>query len=364
MNIVIVFNHFQSQDGVCQAAIGMANALAENKEYTITLCPLFTFDESLKVMVDKRVNIKPVFRMYFRGFQKIIEWIPKQLLHRLAIGNGYDIEIGYCMKMPIQIVASAAHIAKNNHMGAQKKFFAWMHGYDEGMTLRREYEDIGRVICVSKYNAEKLRCEADAKFDVEYAYNIIDENSVINKGQEPIEIEVPKKMLFCSVGRLTPEKGYLRLIRVVKRLIDENYSFQLWIIGDGPERENIEKEIIRLNIKNVTLLGKKENPHAYTSKSNVFICSSFSEGYSTACTEAAMLGVPIITTDVPGAKEIIEDACSGFLVDNSENGLYKGIKRILDEPQLLNEWKNKLNTNRSNFFYKTRVRKISQIIER
>ena len=353
MKIIIVINHFQYQDGVCRAALGMANALAKKEGYSITLCPLFKYESSMLSELDERVIIKPVFKMYFRGFQKIVDLVPESILHKLIIGDKYDVEIGYCMRMPIQLAAEASRDGK-------RRVFAWMHGYDEGLSLHKEYMKIGKVVCVSKQNAERLKTESQGLFAVDYAHNIVDEKAIIESGNKEIPVDRPNGVLFSSVGRFTHEKGFIRLIRVVKRLNDAGYIFHLWLIGNGPEMLDIEGEIDKLGIKNVKLLGEQANPHAYTAKSDLFICSSYSEGYSTASTEAVMLGVPVISTDVPGAREIIEDSNAGMVVGNDDDALYEGLKRVLDDDTMISRWRGALTKEK--FSSSSRIQRIIDII--
>ena len=75
------------------------------------------------------------------------------------------------------------------------------------------------------------------------------------------------------------------------------------------------------------------------SQCHLFVCSSFSEGYSTAVTESLILGIPVITTDCSGMHELLEDNKYGIITGNSKLALYKGIKSILDNPKLLNHYR-------------------------
>ena len=142
------------------------------------------------------------------------------------------------------------------------------------------------------------------------------------------------------MGRLSPEKGYVRLVKIAANLRDKGYNFHIVIVGDGPARESVVQTINECNANEiVTLTGAQTNPHKYTSKADAFICSSYREGYSTACTEAAILGVPIITTCVAGGEEIIDDAECGILTGMSDLDLETALQQVLDNPSLLVEWK-------------------------
>ena len=250
---------------------------------------------------------------------------------------------------------------RNNHTVMR---FAWMHGYDTGLSLRAEYEKIGKVVCVSKFNADRLRVDVGDAFDIDYAYNLLNDDEIRNKGEQPISVEPNKQMQFVSVGRMSPEKGYIRLIDICKQLENDGYKFNLWLVGDGPQREELEVHEKQIKADScVTFLGQQSNPHAFTSKSDVFICPSFDEGYSTACTEAIMLGVPVITTDVSGGQEIIDEAECGLIVNKTnDDALYQALKKVLDKPETVSGWKRTLEATRERFSYKHRAKKLYKVL--
>ena len=167
---------------------------------------------------------------------------------------------------------------------------------------------------------------------------------------------------LITVGRLAEEKGYYRLISILAKLKKEGYDFSLVIIGDGPERDKLLKHCDELNMNDkVVFLLEQKNPFKYVSKSDAFICSSFEEGYSTACTESCILNIPVVTTSVGGAEEIINDAECGLLCDLSDEGLYGALKSVLDNPQMIDEWKETLKDTKKNFFASERVKRLFNI---
>lgn len=113
-----------------------------------------------------------------------------------------------------------------------------------------------------------------------------------------------------------------------KRLIDEGFEYELWILGDGIKRESYE-EFIRLNnIKEYTkLLGFKKNPYKYIKQCDSYICSSRMEGYSLVVAESIILEKPIVSTMCSGPIELIENGEYGILVENSIDGIYSGMKK-------------------------------------
>lgn len=92
----------------------------------------------------------------------------------------------------------------------------------------------------------------------------------------------------------------------------------------------------------ITLLGYQTNPYKYVSKCDLFVCASFAEGFSTAATEALIVGTPVCTVEVSGMKEMLGEHNEwGVVTENSEEALYQGIKDLLDHPDKLAYYKEK-----------------------
>lgn len=354
--ICFSFNHFQFSDGVARSAISIANHLANQKNVSITLRPIFKIEKETLKLLDSRIIIKPVVGFYFNGFSRILNFLPDRILHDWIYGkNDYDIEIGFQHGISTRAVVSSNDKAKH---------IVWMHGYDVGLVMRKYYLKADQVICVSKFNAIRLKNEINADIKIDFCYNPIDENKVIQLGKEDLNLKKMDCPLFVSVGRLSEEKGYLRLINVAKRLKEEGFKFKVWLIGDGPQGSVLRDTVKNMNLEEtVHFFGNQSNPHKFTSRANAFICSSYSEGYSTACTEAIMLGVPVITTEVSGASEIIELAECGSMVENTENGIYLELKDVLLNPLTLDQWKDKLKITKKYFFANERIKKLNKILE-
>lgn len=355
--ICFAFNHLQYSDGIARSAIGISNYLVQNYNVDITLRPIYLFRKEVTSIIDDRIHVSPVFGLYFRGMTKIVSRLPKTVLHNLIYGNiQYDLEVGFQHGTSTMAVTYGSRNSKTRHL-------IWMHGYDVGLTMLPYFKKADAVVCVSKFNADRLYKETNGAVIPEYSYNLIDEKKVIKDGEEEIDIDVGKKPIFISVGRHSEEKGYKRLIQCVDRLKSDGYEFELWLVGDGPEH----LELVKLSENSklgdyVRFIGAQSNPHKYTSKSDLFICSSFSEGYSTACTEAIMLGIPVISTRVSGAEEIINEAEAGMVVENTDEALYKGLKAVLEDKEIITSWKKTILTTKSRFSQKHRAEKLVRIL--
>ena len=102
-----------------------------------------------------------------------------------------------------------------------------------------------------------------------------------------------------------------------------------------------EAFVFKMNEK-VKFLGYQLNPYKYAAKCDLFVCASYAEGFSTAATEALIVGTPVCTVEVSGMKEMLgENNEYGLVVENNEEALYQGIKKLLDNPELLKHYKKK-----------------------
>ncbi len=121
--------------------------------------------------------------------------------------------------------------------------------------------------------------------------------------------------VLVSVGRLTPQKDFLTLLRAFA-LVRQTCPAKLMIIGDGEEREKIEGLIRRLELLgDVELTGYLPNPYPYIRRSALFVLSSKYEGLPGVLIEAMYCGVPLIATDCPsGPREILDGGRHGRLV--------------------------------------------------
>ena len=85
----------------------------------------------------------------------------------------------------------------------------------------------------------------------------------------------------------------------------------------------------------VHLLGHQSNPYPYIQQCDIYVQPSYTEGFCTSTMEAKILGKPVVTTDVPGMREQFVSGENGLIVESSEDGLYQGIKQLLDHPELM-----------------------------
>ena len=152
------------------------------------------------------------------------------------------------------------------------------------------------------------------------------------------------------MGRLVYDKGYDLLINAVSDLIHEGINLDLTILGEGTQKDELEKIIKERNVtKNIHLLGFKDHPYSYLAQSSIYVSSSRYEGFSLAIAEAMIAGLPIIATNCAGPNELLDNGKYGILVECSVSGLKNGLKSIISNTDLRNYYKEKSIIRRSIF---------------
>ena len=193
-------------------------------------------------------------------------------------------------------------------------------------------------------------------------YNPIDTDIILHGAKQPINFTPSSSFKIVTVGRLVPQKGFDRLIRIVGKLKRKGKNVELYIIGEGTERKNMERIILEENIKNdVHLMGFLKNPYSLMAKMDLFVCSSLAEGYSLVIAEAMTIGLPVISTDCAGPKELLGNGKYGMLVENNLDALYKGLFQVINSPTLLEELKLKSLEKRKILGIKDTMNQIEQL---
>lgn len=295
---------------------------------------------------------------------KIIKNLSAKLLYNLIIHDTYDVEIAFLEGIGTKVISGSNNSKKLAWIHADLIKFPW--STEAYINLNQEiksYKKFSKILCVSDSVKESFK--EKFKINAEVQYNVLNDKDIIRKSNEEIyDIDESNKLRLISVGRLTGQKSFDRLLRVHKRLINEGCDHELIILGEGEDRTNLEN-IISVNAlgNSVKLLGFKENPYKYMRTSDIFVISSLSEGFSTVATEAIILGMPLVTTDCAGMKDLLGDSEYGLITDNSENGLYCGLKQLLTSEELLRKYQAKANERKKDFILEKRVAEYEALLD-
>ena len=200
-----------------------------------------------------------------------------------------------------------------------------------------------KIIFVSEGVRKGFLENCNYKGTTKVLYNTVESDKIIEMSKELADEIIKDKIGLAAVGTLKPVKGFDRLLRVVKRLYEEKYPVHLYLLGVGPQQKELEQFVVDNSLEDVvSLLGYKTNPYKYVEKCSLFVCSSISEGFSTAVTESLIVGTPVCTVDVSGMRELLgENNEFGLITENTEEALYQGIKELICNPEMLKDYRNR-----------------------
>lgn len=139
-----------------------------------------------------------------------------------------------------------------------------------------------------------------------------------------------KSVCLFTASRFSPEKGILRMLPIIRHILDSGLKAVWYVAGYGPQREEIERTIENLNLQNnVILLGNLTNPYPYFRHADIVLVPSYDEAAPMVFSEARCFGTPVFTTDTVSAKELILNTNSGWVCDNTDEAIERELKQVL-----------------------------------
>ena len=266
------------------------------------------------------------------------------LAYRLHIKDDYDIECAYLEMGPTKVMSASTN--------QKAKKLAWVHcdlskkvGDTDAFVAKAgpQYRKFDEIICVSENVQEAFVKLFGTDVPSRVIHNVVEDDVIRKKATANLPEGLQKKRFtIATLGRLTHQKGYDILLKVHNRLLRDGFAFDLWIAGEGEDRPMLEQYIADHGLADsVKLLGFQENPYPILEAADLLVCSSRYEGLSTFVTEGLILGKPIVTTDCTGMRELLGDSEFGLITDMNEDALYDGIRRLLQDEDLRNNYAKK-----------------------
>lgn len=315
------------------------------EEYKVTVCTVTDGD-----IYQDKVSCSCVYKSFLKirnynagGVKKLIFWLkikmiynfPTRWIYKWFIRGEYDIEIAFIEGYATKFIAASSN--------SRSRKIAWVHtdmlsnAYADKCYLNHKqhcmtYKKYDKILCVSNSVMQAFKKKFFGSSRLAVQYNPVDEKAILeNSISEPDFLPYfSDGILLGTIGRLEQPKGYQRLVKCAKILFDKGYKFTIWIIGQGSEKEKIEQYIRENGLDNIVILfGFKKNPYQYLRYCDAFICSSYSEGFSTAATESLVMGKPIFTVDCSGMRELIGDSGCGVIVPNNDDALLELLEDLV-----------------------------------
>ncbi len=223
------------------------------------------------------------------------------------------------------------------------------------------------TVCVSDYVKNDFVNILDFEKPIKVLYNTNETNDIclLAEDDEGTDMISDNEINICVVGKVHMRKGCDRICHIQKRLKDSGLNTHIYFLGKGPDEDYVRNFSKKYNLEDsITLLGYQTNPYKFVKNCDLFVCASLAEGFSTAATEALILGTPVVTVEVSGMKEMLgENNEYGIVTENDEDALYEGIKKILTTPNLLEAYAAKAKERGKAFSTEKTVKAVEEMLE-
>lgn len=368
MKKILIYNGQLFMGGIERVLISYLQKAAQEKELDITLlikendpeknvfyndipenikCEFIKTEKSVKLrhkISSKKKN--PVYRLFYQGF---IQWeriAMKGWLKNYFQKNNYDAVIDFDMSLgkylkeiPFPKIGWCHYSLAAKTGKKRERFGERLKSYDKIVVIcdemKKELEEIYPEV---SYKGIRI-------------YNPMNIDSILKRSEDLNELSKKDKVFMeqpymVGVSRLVKGKGREDLIDIYCDLKRKGIKERLYLLGEGAERENLQKKIEGLGLeKDVFLLGQRKNPYPWMKNAEIFLHTSYGEGLPTVFIESMICGTPVAAYDCPtGPKEILESGKYGILKDmGDKEGLSQEVYSYLTDLNIRKSYKDKLS---------------------
>ena len=274
----------------------------------------------------------------YHSFHSIVY---KWLFQRVLKEQTFDTIVSFMEGEAVRIHSYLSHKAKKNvswvHIDFQKKHWSSIF-FKNNQHEQDCYSLMDKVVFVSsdaRSSFRKLFPVSDEKTQV--LYNLIDKGEIIRLSHSRVPYKT--RPVICMVGRLNGQQRYDRALNAVKHLKNEGWKFELWILGAGELEAELRTQCEELQILDIChFWGFVNPPYPYMREADIYLNTSEAEGYPLVLCEALCLGLPVVATDITGAHEILDESKYGILVEESVEGIVRGLRLLLSDEDLRTEY--------------------------
>ncbi len=326
----VVNNLSGKADGVFAHLKAQIKNLDENFEHTV----ITSYDPKLKeILTENKINseflsdfsrnfsIKSLFELYkiirYKNFDIINAHSIKALL--------FTSLLNLFLNKPL-IFSYHGLFIKNDYNTFMEKII-YRLAFFVLLNIRKTI-----AIVPSQKSKELLLNETKLFKNISHYYNgeAVIELGVEEKSQLSNLINIIKKKdkLVAFVGRFDREKNVFRALRIFSRAMELYPNISLLLFGDGEYEEELNKTIRELNIRNVLVFGYVQNVSIYMKYFDCLLITSNREGLPIIVWEAMYYGLPVLSTDVGGIREIIENNKCGMVFNKNDE--FEGVKKLVE----------------------------------
>lgn len=305
----------------------------DHNKYQITICPIVDtgiYCEEVKKYVDFYSPIVSYHGNFIRKFWNKIKYkliysiLPLRWVYWCFIPKNNGVEIAFCEGFATKLLSYSTNY--------KAKRFTWVHcdlksqpwpilqgiyrDKEEEADVYRKYD---KVVCVSR-QTEHVMKDYYGLSNTITIYNPLDNGEILQSSKHICPLKVKSSQFnIISVGRLEQVKGFDLLIPIIRSIREKGMDVHLWIVGEGTEDNALKLLTKEQGVeKNVTFTGFMKNPYSLMSQMDLFVCSSRAEGFSLVIAEAMLLGIPVVSMNCAGPKELIALCGVGTLCNSIE----------------------------------------------
>lgn len=354
--------------GAERVLVNLVNNLDKSK-YDITVKTLFKSNVNSKYLKSDVKYIEGKVKQ-FKGNTYVLKLFSPKILYKFFVKQKYDIVVSYlegptariaagCTDKQIKLV-SWIHVEQKN----QK---ALAHSFRSVKEANRCYKKYHTTVCVSDTVKQDFLSLCDVDSHCVVLYNTNEDEKIQNLALR--DISKNEKMSagvnVISIGRLCEQKGYDRLIKVHKRLLDAGLMHNIYIFGSGSDEAALKQLADSYGVSQTFhFMGFSDNPYKYIKHADLFVCSSRREGFSTAVTESLIIGTPVVSTCCSGAYELLGNNNEyGIVTENSEEGIYEGMFKMLSDENALKYYKHKAQERGKYFSKENTVKAVEDMFD-
>lgn len=330
MTTVLFYSSGLDRGGVATAFCALADAL-EQRGYIIKVMVPYAADV-VRAAIPKRYIVgyarrKPVrFNLLLRAIN-LFNLLTGYRLFFLGVPRiQHDIFVVY-------------HAFHNTHWAgySKKPRFAWLHeiapdlrvGVSATLWNKSESKTLNKftnIFAVSQAAADSWKHRFGIINSPVVVNNIVPVSRIIELSRIKLPTDGVSGRRIVFVGRLSHDKGVMRLLDAFNKIILDGMECHLDIVGDGEARVKAEKFVADNGLLSwVSFYGSQTNPYPYMARADLLVCASEHEGFGLVMQEALLCGTPVLSTDCGGSTAALNGGLWGKIVENSERGLLEGL---------------------------------------
>jgi glycosyltransferase involved in cell wall biosynthesis len=198
------------------------------------------------------------------------------------------------------------------------------------------YRKFDKIFCVSPSVCVRFLKDFPELGNIVESYkNLLLPQQIQKLSEETVTEKIDSKVVnIATVGRVSKEKGQEMIPSVIKMLQDRGVKVFWYIVGDGDDLDRIKEISCEYGVADsICFVGSKSNPYPYMKMCDIYVQPSYTEGYCLTVCEAAILGKPIVLTEI-AAAEILENGKTAIVVKPNINSITDGIEKLIFQPEI------------------------------